>query len=106
MCFVISLESSRAEVTKGTTGLKICFIKLTEHTCYGTAWTGNQVSCAALPKGERDMMGAIRTMHFILYLEVLTVTTCYYMEPAFLFLLCFLSCLLLFEKLKCKRKGE
>lgn len=85
MCFIISSESSRAEVTKGTTGLEICFKKLTEHTCDGTAWTGNQVSCAALPKGERDMMGDIRTMHFILCLEVLTLTTCNYMEPTVLF---------------------
>lgn len=70
-------------MAQGTTGLEICFKKLTEHTCDGTAWTGNQVTCAALPKGERDMMGAIRTMHFILCLEVLTVTSCNYMEPTF-----------------------
>lgn len=70
-------------MTKGTTGLEMCFKKLTKHTCDGTAWVGNQVSCAALPKGERDRMGAIRTIHFTLCLEVLTVTTCNCMEHTF-----------------------
>lgn len=105
MCFVMCSEFSRAEVTQGTIGLEICFKKLTEHTCDGTAWTGDQVSCAALPKGERNVMGAIRTMHFILCLEVLTVATCNYMEPTFWFLLCFLICFCSFKNWNAKGKG-
>ncbi|RMC08535.1 hypothetical protein DUI87_14781 [Hirundo rustica rustica] len=46
-------KSSRAEVTKGTTGLESCFQKLTEHTCDGAAWTGNQ-NTAGLDDFERQ----------------------------------------------------
>lgn len=106
MCLVKSSESSRAGVAQDTAGLGICFKKLTEHTCGCTAWTGNTVSCAAQPKDERDAMAVIRTMHFILSLDVLTVTTCNYVEPTFWFLFCFHSWLLLFERLKWERKGE
>lgn len=54
---------------------------------------GNQVSCAAQPKHGRHVMAVIRTMYFILSLDVLTVTTCNYKEPTFWFLFCFHSCL-------------
>lgn len=105
MCFVKSSESSRAEVAQDTASLGICFKKLTECLCDCTAWTGNVVSCAAQPKDERGVMVVIRTMYFILSLDILTMTTCDYMEPTFWFLFCFHNCLLLFAGLKWERKG-